>query len=219
MTHVNAFVGPTNHTLNFSIQVATLTTKEIDVDGCLKPNVPFDENGALIGDGLTTAAVPVAASSNTGNGTVTAILGKAGKPSENITLRALSPTTFSVVGSRSGRLGNATVGTPYTSAAINFTINAGGTAFVVGDIFDIVLTGKEAVYVYGATIEATKIVDKNPTNASLAADNRKVPATVATQGQINRSIARDVLGRDYTAAEIAAFKAPGSRITLTRANS
>lgn len=129
MTHTSAFVGPTNHTLHLDIDVSTLTTNEVDVDGRLKPNVPFDKNGARI------------------------------------------------------------------------------TAIAVG------------TYVFGATVEASKIVAKNPTNATLAADTRKVTVAVATQGQINRSIARDTLGRSYTAAEIAAFEAPGSRITLTPANS
>lgn len=127
MTHTSAFVGPTNHTLHLDVDVSTLTTKEVDVDGFLKPNVPFDKNGARI-------------------------------------------------------------------------IAAGA-------------------YVYGATVEAAKIVAKNPTDASLAADPRKVTVAVATQGQINRSIARDTLGRAYTAFEIAAFEAAGSRITLTPANS
>jgi hypothetical protein len=89
---------------------------------------------------------------------------------------------------------------------------------VAGDEFQIVLTGAEAKYVYGATVEAEKIVDAKPTDATLLANTGKAPVAVATEGQINRSIARDVLGRDYTAAEIAAFKAPGCKLTLTPAN-
>ena len=74
---------------------------------------------------------------NTGNGTVGSLVGKARAPSEVITLTALTPTTFSVVGSLTGALGTATVGTPFTSAVINLTITAGGSAFVAGDNFTI----------------------------------------------------------------------------------
>jgi hypothetical protein len=55
-------------------------------------------------------------------------------PVENFTLTATSATTFSVVGTVSGTLADATVGTPYnTAAGMNFTITAGTTPFAAGD--------------------------------------------------------------------------------------
>lgn len=58
-------------------------------------------------------------------------------PLETWTVTATSATTFTVVGSISGAQANATVGSAYTSAAgLNFTITAGGTAFVAGDKFE-----------------------------------------------------------------------------------
>ena len=53
---------------------------------------------------------------------------------ENITLTALTDvTTFSVVGSVSGALGTATVGTRFSCAQVKLLIMSGGTAFVAGD--------------------------------------------------------------------------------------
>ncbi len=73
----------------------------------------------------------------TGNGTLTQYQGKAGSVAETFTLTAQNATTFSVTGSVSGALANATVGTPYTSPKIDFLISAGSTAFVAGDQFKI----------------------------------------------------------------------------------
>jgi len=92
----------------------------------------------------STISVPTAAvdpaPSNTGNGTVGSLVGKARAPTEVITLTALTATTFSVVGSISGALGTATVGVAFTSPVINLTITAGATPFVAGDNFTISVT-------------------------------------------------------------------------------
>ena len=72
-----------------------------------------------------------------------------------------------------------------------------------------------AGFVYGVTIEAVRIVDRNPTNVSLAADTSDPLIAVATIGMVNRDIAEDNLGRAYTAAEIAGFDAAGSKLVLT----
>jgi len=49
---------------------------------------------------------------------------------------------FEVVGSLSGPLGLATVGTPFVAfgSQISFTINDGTTDFVVGDVFTVATT-------------------------------------------------------------------------------
>lgn len=73
----------------------------------------------------------------TGTGDLTAYIGTASSVAEVFTITATSSTNFSVVGSVSGTLANATVGTPYTSAKIGFTITAGGTAFAIGDQFKV----------------------------------------------------------------------------------
>jgi hypothetical protein len=73
--------------------------------------------------------------SGTGTGTLTAYSGGASSVAETFTLTATSPTVFDVVGSVSGDIGDATVGTPFNHAKLKFTINAGGTAFIAGDEF------------------------------------------------------------------------------------
>jgi hypothetical protein len=54
---------------------------------------------------------------------------------ETFTLVATGASSFNVVGSVSGLLGIATVGVPFTSSKVNFTITAGSTAFSAGDYF------------------------------------------------------------------------------------
>lgn len=82
--------------------------------------------------------------SGTGNGKIVGVDGLAGgyvggavSVAEMFTITATSSTSFTVVGSSSGSLGTATVGTPFTSSHLNFLIQAGGTAFVSGDEFTI----------------------------------------------------------------------------------
>ena len=87
---------------------------------------------------LGTAGTPSYA--GTGNGTCTAVSAGSASVYETWTLTATNATTFTVVGSVTGALGNATVGTPYVSTYINFTLTAGGTAFVAGDAFTITMT-------------------------------------------------------------------------------
>lgn len=78
--------------------------------------------------------------SGVGTGNLIAYQGKAASVAQTITCTATSATSFSVVGSVSGSLGTATVGTPFTSAQIDFTITAGGTAYVAGDVWTISIT-------------------------------------------------------------------------------
>lgn len=73
----------------------------------------------------------------TGNGAFTAYGGGASSVSETFTITATSSTNFTVVGSVSGSIGPATVGTPFAHAKIEFLISAGGTAFIAGDAFQI----------------------------------------------------------------------------------
>lgn len=75
----------------------------------------------------------------TGNGTIDALGGSAGV-AEVITVTFTSATAFGVVGSVSGALGTGVVGTPFTSTKTNFTITAGGTAFVATDSFTFSVT-------------------------------------------------------------------------------
>jgi hypothetical protein len=71
----------------------------------------------------------------TGTGSLTDYSGGASSVAETFTITASSATLFDVVGSVSGDIGDATVGTPFSHAKLEFTITAGGTAFVSGDEF------------------------------------------------------------------------------------
>lgn len=71
----------------------------------------------------------------TGDGTFTAYGGGASSVAETFTITATSSSSFDVVGSVTGSIGPATVGTPFSHATIEFTITAGGTPFVSGDEF------------------------------------------------------------------------------------
>lgn len=71
----------------------------------------------------------------TGNGSLTAYKGGSASVAETFTITATNATTFTVVGSVSGSLANATVGAAYTGTKVQFTIAAGGAAFVAGDKF------------------------------------------------------------------------------------
>jgi hypothetical protein len=71
----------------------------------------------------------------TGDGTISGLIGGSASVAETITVTFTSSTAFNVAGSVSGAIGSGTVGTPFTSTKVNFTIVAGGVAFVAGDVF------------------------------------------------------------------------------------
>jgi flagellar hook protein FlgE len=99
----------------------------------------FNGSGVLIGTG-GGIGTPTYGTNNVGNGTVTALGATATTTNETITLTATSATTFSVVGSKSGNLGTATVGTAFSAGPIGFTISAGSAAFATGDTITIPTT-------------------------------------------------------------------------------
>ena len=77
---------------------------------------------------------------NVGDGIVTNLFGTARTVDEIITCTATDATHFAVVGSVSGALGTAAVGTPFTCAVCSFTITAGATAWAAPDTFSFVVT-------------------------------------------------------------------------------
>lgn len=70
-----------------------------------------------------------------GDGRLVDYMGGADSVVEQYTLTATSSTQFSVVGSVTGNIGVATVGVPFVSSTLAFTIAAGGVAFSAGDKF------------------------------------------------------------------------------------
>jgi hypothetical protein len=78
----------------------------------------------------------------TGDGTFTAYGGGASSVAETFTITATSATNFTVVGTLAGSIGPATVGTPFVHAKIEFTLTAGVTPFVSGDVFELATAPK-----------------------------------------------------------------------------
>jgi flagellar hook protein FlgE len=99
----------------------------------------FNGDGVLVGSG-GGAGTPTYGGTNVGNGTVSALAATSATVAQTVTMTATSPTTFSVTGSVSGNLGTATVGVPFTSGQLDFTINAGSTAFATGDTISVPTT-------------------------------------------------------------------------------
>lgn len=74
-----AVVGVAEHTAQRPINVAVLTVNEVDVDGFLKPGVPFDRTGALVAGvasvfGVTLEPIRVAASNDAASLTAAGIV-------------------------------------------------------------------------------------------------------------------------------------------------
>jgi flagellar hook protein FlgE len=133
--------GPNSWSYTLNIPPADLNTVGgVAPTGILASgNLTFNGNGVLVGTGGGVGAVTSGAG-NTGNGTVSALAATPATAAQTVTLTATSATTFSVVGSKSGALGMATVGTPFTSSQLDLTVNAGSTAFATGDTITVATT-------------------------------------------------------------------------------
>lgn len=85
-----------------------------------------------------------AADGNTGDGTVGSISAGDNAIAETWTLECISTATdggtFSVIGSKTGRMDDAEVGSAYDNGKIAFTISDGDTDFAEGDTFTIDIT-------------------------------------------------------------------------------
>lgn len=214
----NVMIGPVDHTAPLVVNVTTLTNREIDSRGYLKPGVPFTKNGALVA--AMTKSVPDAgtitqgAAATTGNGVISAVTGRYGAPAESIivTMTGLGPTAaFRVEGTKSGYLGVGAVGTAFDSPVIGFTIADGATDFAIGNIVTFVVVGGVSDKVYGIVHEAIKVADGNAAG-DIAAAHAAHHLVVATAGQVNKAIVEDNLNAALTAAEIAGF--PGGNLAL-----
>lgn len=76
----------------------------------------------------------------TGDGTIDGLIGTGVSVAETITVTFTSATAFDVSGSVSGALGSGTVGVAFSSTVAAFTISAGGTAWVAGDVIAFFMT-------------------------------------------------------------------------------
>src|SRR5262249_42300905 len=131
-------IGPANNTL------PTLATYINNQNLGVSASVINDASGSrlalvsnAIGQPGNLTLVPRGAAgtssySGLGDGTISALDGGTTSVAENITITATDATHFDVTGSVSGALGTATVGTPFSSNKISFTLTAGNTDFQAG---------------------------------------------------------------------------------------
>lgn len=164
------------------------------------------QRGAVLGQ--QTGTVTQAAPTNVGNGTLGSITKGAAIQQGVYTLRATSATNFTVAGPGGAAMPNATVGTAYVSAGINFTLTAGGTAFAAGDAFDIIVPGGNYVLSVATASDGSEV----PT-AILAdyadASGGAVGIGVYLMGEFNQNaIAPDASWGANAAAWSAALAAP-----------
>lgn len=110
------------------------------------PTLAVKLQAAPDGDVVTS----VTPGTNTGTGTCTQVYGGPDAVAETITVTFGDATTATVVGSVTGPLADAAVGTLYQSAKVEFMLTAGGTAFVSGDTFVIITTARTYADVSGA---------------------------------------------------------------------
>ena len=115
---------------------------------------PVASSISFVGVGNGTISTPVAYSSQVQN--------------QQITVTFTSGTNFSVIGSVAGQIGNGLVGSPFSSSVVSFTVSAGATPFVNGDVFTFNL-------VYTATPGANA---GNGTVTGLVPDSLAVPETI-----------------------------------------
>jgi hypothetical protein len=59
LAHAPVFVGEIQNTDLVNIDISDLTTNEVDADGYLKPGVPFDKSGNLVGTGVAVWGVSI----------------------------------------------------------------------------------------------------------------------------------------------------------------
>jgi hypothetical protein len=132
--------------------------------------------GAILGQ-QTNNSIDVAAGTNTGTGTVGSTSLGTTETFGIFTLKALSATSFSVTDPEGNALPNATVGTAYANAEINFTITAGGTAFVAGDSFT--LNVIEATGNYVLSVKTASDGSQNPSAILAMSTNASTGPQVA----------------------------------------
>lgn len=174
---------------------------EVDTYGYLKPGVPLNAAGdpiTTIEGGVTVTHV---AGGSAGDFTLTGITTE----DELLSVEAEDTT--------SGVTTNLTA--QFTITAANTINNTGGTASTGKVLIVRWRDASAAQYVYGVVI-APVYVGATGIVADAGLDSlADFPCAVARGGLVNRDVVEDNLGRALTAAELAAFMAPGCNLRLT----
>jgi len=139
------------------------------------------KRGTVLGQQTAQPVTAAATAGNTGNGTIGTLSVGAAPKTGAYSLVATDATHFSVTDPEGVVLGNAVAGTPFTGSEINFTITAGGTAFVAGDSFTV--TVSDAVGTYIESVKTASDGSQNPV-AILADDADASVGPVSTGGYV-----------------------------------
>lgn len=136
----------------------------------------------------------------TGNGNLTAYAGTATSVAETWTLTATTATNFTVSGSVTGAASAATVGSAYSIGRIGFTITAGATAYIAGDIWRIQTSpawtlsrALNGCYVPDKTVTGTWVNGPNLFDQSAATNAQVLVANLPAAGRMKLIAAAEVL--------------------------
>lgn len=114
------------------------------IDNSTSADVLF--SGGLVVVQAAAGAVASSHPANTGTGTIGTLSTYANSEEGVYVLTATGATSFSVVAPSGDTIGTATVGTAFAGPQVGFTITAGGTAFVAGDIFDLTVSAQTGAW-------------------------------------------------------------------------
>jgi len=116
---------------------------------------------------------------------------------ENFTLVASGPSSFNVTGSKSGLIGIATVGVPFTSNKVNFTINAGSTSFVAGDYFTFALQYAPSSFTGTGNGKVTNLLPGDLAGAEVWSVDFISPTQFTVMGSVSGPTADGTVGAPY----------------------
>jgi len=140
--------------------------------------------GAILGRQSQKSVAGVAASGNTGNGTVVVSLGTAAEVGA-YTLTATSATEFTLKDPNGTEVGTVTAGTAFTGNQLVLTVTAGATAFVAGDVFTLTVTAATGYYV----LSVRTATDGSQNPAAVLVDNVDASAAaVAGSGYFQAAV-------------------------------
>lgn len=125
------------------------------------------KRGTVLGRQSQKTVAAVAASGNTGNGTISGLSVGTAAEVGAYTLTATDATTFTLADPNGNTVGTVTAGTAYSDNQLALTLTAGSTAFVAGDVFTITVTAAAGTYV----LCVRTATDGSQTPAAILVDN------------------------------------------------
>lgn len=116
---------------------------------------------------------------------------------ESFTLVATSASSFNLTGSKSGLIGIATVGVPFTSNKVNFTINAGAVSFAAGDYFTFSLQYTASSFTGTGNGKVTSLLPGDLATAEVWSVDFLSATTFTVMGSISGPTADGTVGAPY----------------------